>query len=457
MKKRDVRKIEIFLLFVLFLLFPSSGRCWNLAHGKITEAALNVLPEWQKEYLKKTKDSIIKKYCMYPDMAAGGSPEAVPYVIPVGPPYSAQFHYMPLTDTPANFTYFTKGASLYVEKIFSLLREGNVEEASKFMGYLFHVLQDAGSPIHSLEGFNGMNWWQLGEIIHPPGGSHPLFSPDAVFQVIVDIESRPEYKVNISGYAPAFLGTSTEEIVFHLYRRYVNIVRAGRGAAIPVAQSVYAGKTEEAVSHSVKAAEECARVCSDLAYTLLSVGLERIKEGDVSLLKRIDLTSIEPLYVPRITAFPYRFTPMVFNKSLGRYRQVYPLELWIDEAGQKTKKVFERGFSTGMITVGYEIPKGIFSHLEVTAGIHATLGADDWDGERLKSESPASFRMEIRLNGKTLWDSGEIGKNAPAKKVSVSIIEGGKLEFVSTNLGKSATNHANQPVWAEPVLIRAEK
>jgi hypothetical protein len=301
-----------------------------------------------------------------------------------------------------------------------------------------------------------MSWNTLAEWITPPDGRHPQFSPDAAIQLIIDHDSRPEFTVSISGYKPDLLGVVREEIVFHLYESYLKSLRIARRITIPAAMKLHAGDREGAVEILQEAAESVAKVCADYAYTLLSVNSGTIGPDDMKKLSRIDLTQIEPVSVPAITAFPYRFTPVILNSSLGRQRQEEPLELWIEDDTGMIKKVFEKGFSTGMVSVGYDIPEGIFSRLEVIAGIHATLGADDGGGLSMDNEAPAAFEMSIKLNGKVLWGSGTLIKNMPAQKVSVPLTEGGRLEFISVNKSESSTNHCNQPVWAEPVLVRSE-
>ncbi len=427
------------------------AQAWGLGHNKITQAACAVLPEWQRKALGKTQADLVKNYCLFPDRK--DSPEVKPYVIPVE---ERTFHYMPRVDVAENQRYFTAGASLYLEQILARLKEGKTEEAAKYLGYLLHILEDAGLPgIHSLEGFNGLTWTQLGEIIQPPDGSHPLYSPKAVFQVIIDFDAMPEFAVNIAGYRPRYLGTSTPEIAFHLYQDYVAVVRAGRRAAVPAAERVYAGDRSGAAREAAKAAQVCGQACADLIYTCLSAADNRADATDLAGLEKTDLTTLEPASVPLFTNLPYRFTPLILQASLGRWRQVYPLELWIEAGGKKEKKTFPRGFSTGMVAVGYDLPPHVFSRLDLTAGIHATLGSDDWNGTRLAREAPAAFQMAIKLNGQTLWESKVLEKDALGEKVSVPVLGGGRLEFVSTNQSRAETNHANQPVWAEPVLIRA--
>lgn len=389
---------------------------------------------------------------MYPDNKLRD--DVAPYMIYID---EKQFHYMPVAKPDEVRDFGIRGFDKYTELILQSLNEGRVKDAAKFLGCVFHVLQDSSQPGgHSLEGPYGMSWNTLAEWITPPDGRHPQFSPDAAIQLIIDHDSRPEFTVKISGYKPDLLGVTSEEIVFHLYESYLKSLRVARRITIPAAMKLHAGDREGVIEILKEAAESVAKVCADYAYTLLSIYSGAINPGDMGKLSRIDLTQIEPVSVPAITAFPYRFTPMILNSSLGRQRQEEPLELWIDDNSEMIKKVFEKGFSTGMVTIGYDIPEGIFSRLEVIAGIHATLGADDQGALSMDNEAPAAFEMSIKLNGKVLWGSGTLIKNMSAQKVSVPVTEGGRLEFISVNKSESSVNHCNQPVWAEPVLVRSE-
>ncbi len=450
--RTGIFSLVVFILVVIFLS-PVKLQGWGPGHSRMTEAAVSVLPDWQKKLVSAAGENLIRKYCHYPDRK--DSPEVSPYIILID---KIQFHYLPRASPAENYRFFTAGASAYLGKILTCLKEGKTDEGLKYLGYLFHVLQDACHPgIHSLEGFNGLTWVQLGEIIQPPGNAHPLYSPQAVFQAIIDFDAAADFKVSLEKYQPELLGTTVPEIVFHLYQGYVKAVRTARAVAVPAAEKVYSGKKEEAIPYLLKAAESGARLCADLAYTCFCNSTGRVSEDDLAWLNRIDLTSLEPISVPLITSFPYRFTPLILGASLGRWRKVYPLELWVEENGKREKKKFEKGFSTGMVPVGYDLPAEVFSSVEVWAGIHATLGADDWDGNRLKAEPPAAFTMAIKLSGKTLWESKVLQKNSPAEKVKISLESGGRLEFVARDASGASVNHANQPVWAEPVLIRLNR
>lgn len=435
------RHLLLGLTLALAILAPPSAHAWGEGHRKITRAAVDALPEWEREMLAPCREKLVAEYCLYPDQK--DSAPAKPYNFTVG---GRHFHYMPLAGPKENREYFTQGASLYLKAILDCLEKGSTEEAAKFLGAFMHILEDAGQPGgHSLEGINGVTFGQLSDILPPPDGAHPYYSPDTVFQAVIDHDPGKDFVVAIAGYQPKVLGTSLDEITFHLYERYVRVVRKGRAAIAPAYQHWLNRQQSELVKTLVPPAEESARACADLAHTVLALAKQRVGADERAALQRVDLTNVEPVEVPVFTAFPYRFTPLVLNCSLGKYRKKYPLEVWMEEGGARARRKFERGFSMGLVSVKYFVPKDVYSQLEVVAGLHATLGDD----------ASAALNLAIRLNGRALWESGVLGKGSAARKVTVPVREGGTLEFSAHRQGTPANPNADQPVWGDPVLVRA--
>ncbi len=451
----------VFLLLGAGLVFCPTAGSWGVSgrgHEKITRAAFRVLPEAQRKLLAPYYEEFATYYCGFPDRGIGRAPEYKPYMLWLEPAENwrwrkteeggRQWHYMPLGNVENVRNFFITGAKIYMERMINLLREGEIDEALKHMGCLFHVLQDASQTGgHALEGPYGLTWQQLGEILPPPDGGHPQFSPDAATQLLLDHDGSPEFKVDIGSYRPRLLGETVEEAAFHLYEAYVRMVRDARRSTVPAYIALKEGDVHGAIGHLVKAGESSARVCADAAYTIISIAEENVPEIPEEL-KRVDLSTVEPVKVPSIARQPYRFTPVILNMSLGPGRTRRPLKLWVEEDGEIVKKTFESGFSSGMVDIEFDIPPQLFSHLEVTAGLHAELGREERWGQ-------AAMEMKITLDGETAWQSGSLSRDSTAEKVRVPMITGGRLVLSSRSINSYSA--ADQPVWGGAVLVRAGK
>jgi len=443
---------KIFFVLIMVLLLSGNVLGWGKGHNKITAAALNSLPQWQQDLLKDSRHDLTKKYCLWVDQRK--SAHAKPYMVFVG---KRHFHYFPRSNVNTCRQIFFNGGKQYLEKIMEMLKNGKADEAYKYLGCFFHVIQDQGQVgTHGLEGADGLTFLQLASMIQPEDGSHPYYSRGAGHQILPRFapDIHKTFTADISGYKPRLLGRNIPETLFHLSEAYIDLNRYSRGRIIPAILKLKKGDNVGAIAESSKGAQACSRLCADLIYTILCIHKNRFDPDQVAQLQKVDFTTIEPSLVPAFTSFPYRFTPLVFNCSLGRYRKEYPLEVFVEDNGKKSRKTFKKGFSSGMVPIKYNLPPKMFKYFEVTTGINATLGGENWGGKRLTREPKAAFTMGIKLNGKILWQSKVLTEGTPAEKVRIDISEGGELVLFCLDKSGAYINHANQPVWGNPVLLK---
>jgi hypothetical protein len=426
-------------LFVGFLCGGSACYGWGSGHWKITAAALHALPEWQRAQWRDVEAGL-RRSCGYPDKGLS-SPEAKPYLVVVK---KRLWHYFP-RDNREDYLVFREGAERYVRLIVGKLREGEHLEAAKFAGAFAHVLEDLSQPqCHALEGINGMPWTTLDELFTPEDQSW-----NRAPQSIINLDSDPRFVVQLGNYRPQLLGTHTEEVVFHLYRRSCRLRQLARKALPAMLTRMYAGDTAGAVGAMTPPAVADAKLVADMLSTCMALALGRFEPTEVKALETVDLTTLVPLMAPALISFPYRFSPLAYGCCVNRKREPVPLRLWLQEGNEAPREVgFAKGIGTGCCRFGYELPPGVFREFRCTAGLHAQLG---------RHPSGANLRLTVRFGGQAVFQSGVLVAGSPACKVVVPVAAGGALELVSEGRPGLVGNEANHAVWGEPVLVRLDR
>jgi len=439
-ESNTIRLVKQFIC-LLVILMGIADVClgWGAGHKKIAVAAFKELPDWQKAKWKDSEKGLTTRYCLYPDWGLGNS-EAKPYLVVVR---GRLFHYFP-RDNRSDYLMFMSGARTYIEKITAAMRGGDYADAAKFAGAFTHTLEDLSQPeCHSLEGINGFSWTILDEIFTPEDQSWNR-GP----QSIIGLDSRPAFKVDISGYAPKLLGEHPREVAFRLYQRVCMVRRAARKALPAIFAKTYAGDLDGAARAAVVPANIDAKIIADMYYTCFSLANDRVDAAEVKKLETFDLTSLVPHKVPALIPMPYRFSPLAYGVSVNRKRQPVPMTLFIEEGGQKKEVTFKKGIATSCCTFSYEIPANVFKEFRCWAGLHSQLSREG---------KPANLRLKIKLKGKTVFDSGKLTAGSTAKKVVIPMAGGGMLSFTSSGNPGLPNNYSNQTVWANPVFVRLPK
>lgn len=426
----------VVIIFAGILFGASLSYGWSSGHVKITQAALGVLPDWQRSHWQASEEGF-KKYCIYVDMGLSNV-EAKPYLVVVK---GKLFHYFP-RENREDYVIFSEGAERCMRLIVEKMREGDYAEAARFAGAFAHVIEDLGQPqCHALEGINGLPWTVLDEIFTPEDQSW-----NRAPQSIISLDDDARFVVRLEGYCPQLLGTHIKEAVFRLYQRCCRIRQAARKALPAMLTRIYAGDVGGAVEANIPPAVDDAKLVADMFYTCFALASGRFEASEVKALEAMDLTSLIPITAPSLINRPYRFSPLAYGCSVNMKREPVPLKVWLQDSGnQKKEFVLTKGIGTGCCRFSYEIPAGVFHEFRCTAGLHSEL---------CLLPSGANLRLVIKFRGKEVFNSGILQAGALAQKVAIPVTNGGTLEFISEGRPGMVDNDANQAVWGEPVLAR---
>jgi hypothetical protein len=248
---------------------------WSNEHNYITKAALDVLPEPEKEFLEPERDLLWKIYCEFPDLnwayygsfggeygapdiprvndirrewdisyycgfdpVTGHVPEQIPGMIttaPSAPPYfkkamySEDLGYCPMGDygTPAR----------YFPKIIDSWRNGLLGDGMRFLGVLLHHVEDRGA----------FAYWPS---LHIKG-----HVPD------------PEECIRLDSYDPQILGKTVDKAVSGIEERMRSLLRFTEGRVPAVDAAWKSGDAPGAEALILENALENVRAVADIIHT----------------------------------------------------------------------------------------------------------------------------------------------------------------------------------------------
>lgn len=417
---------------ILTLWHPSTVQAWSEPHNVITHAAIKALPDWQQQWLGKEADALGDSYCMIPDNV---------YTDKANAKYAAMDSrpgevYLRILHVPEQQQEYLPVIRYFMNKAVEAVRADNTGDAARYMGTICHLLEDYGSPSHTVPGDNMFTLLQQflpateamkDQLMHGP------------------IESG-EITVDISGYQPALLGTSVDEAAWRLMHRVHEGIINARSTTIPIMQALYAQDKAGVVKGQVKAATMDTKVVADALHTILCLGTQKFEPADQTSLQRVDISTFWPveaasLYYPQAQFFssPYWGFPRV-GVTLEGGKKAVPLRLKIAETGEPVEKDFVSGISAGMgRTLTFQLPQDVYSRFTVFGGLHPTLGAK------------GRVEFTIQGDGKPLASAIVSGAD-PAKAFECDLTGVSLLQLSLTSRGLDAKS--NYAIWAEPALIK---
>ena len=259
---------------------------WGVTHSHITQSACQMLAPWQRERLKPLIPKLVKTYCMLPDRSYGDSEEVLTEVKPYLY-YDAKgwlLHYFPPESDEANRLRATRGFEWVVTRTIAALQAGELDKAARYLGGVSHAIQDASSPIHSLEGPNDLRG--IINLLHAPPAEDPYYNVWAAFWQ--GGCPSPESLIT-PGYKPRLLGVTPEQIASGLYEGYRDVLFETRRHLIPAINALYRGVPRESPEWQKlwdPMGKVPTRVLADLYHTCLCVAFDRIDPQEVAALKR---------------------------------------------------------------------------------------------------------------------------------------------------------------------------
>jgi hypothetical protein len=434
-----LRRLPRFFLLLCLLALVVTTRhalAWSEPHGAITKAALDVLAPWQKELLRDELGPLADYYCTIPDLVQNpallkdvGDAKFARMSSEPGKVYLLKLH-LPAAEQPENL----ETLRYFMDQAVSALRAGKVGDAARYMGTICHLLEDFGSPAHTIPGDNMFTLFQ--QFLPPPEAMKGklLHGP---------IESGA-LAVAIAGYQPKLLGATVEEASWRLLHRTHEVIINARGTTIPIIQALYAGDSAAVVAGQMKAATVDAQVLADALHTILCLGAEKFDAGQQDQLRSVGVAAFWPLeavnlYFPQSHFFssPYWGHARTGIALEGGTKPV-PLKLRTAGKDSALEKVFTQGISTGMgRPLTFLLPKGVYPRLTVLAGLQSGLG------------EKGRVEFTILGDGKPLATATVSGTD-PAHAFDVDLTGVTQVQFAVISRGTEPKS--NYAIWAEPVL-----
>lgn len=425
------------LCLTFFLLagamMPRHTLAWGEPHHAITRAALEVLPGWQKAILGGELEALHARYCLIPDHVFTDKANASFAAMDSHPGevYLKKLH-LPVPEQQENL----ETLRYFMEKAVAALRAGNVADGARFMGTICHVIEDFGSPSHTMP---GDNMFTLLQQFLPP----TEVMKDKLLHGPIE---NGTFAVRLDGYQPKLLGASVDEAAWRLLHRvHAGIINA-RSTTVPIIQALYADDVAMVVRHQTRAAVMDAQIVADALHTILCLGAEKWDQQARESLGSVGIAAHWPiealnLYYPQTHFFsaPYWGHARV-GVVLGEGTQSVPIKLRVRQETATVERVITDGISTGMgKPLTWHLPKGIYRQFTVLAGLQAGLG----DKGRVE--------FVVLGDGKPLGTATVNGTD-PAHLFDCDIAGVSQLQVAAT--GRGLDSKSNYAIWAEPQLSK---
>jgi len=420
------------LILLTLTLVPRKAVAWGEAHRDITRAAIEVLPAWQRDILGDECAKLSSDYCFIPDRVHTDI-EIGKFAMMDSRPgeiYLLNLH------LPAQQLQNLETIRYFMDKAVAALKAGKTRDAARFMGTVCHMLEDYGSPAHTVPGDNMFTLLQ--QFLPPPERlkGQPLHGP---------IENGA-LDVVIKGYQPRLLGVTVDEAAWRLLHRVHEAILNARSTTIPIIQALYADDAKAVVSGQMKTATMDAKVVADAFYTILCLGAEKFDAGERESLRTVGIGSFFPLEAVNLY-FPQSEFAGSPNWGYARSGVVVeggtkevPLKLRIEKDGGVAEQEFADGISVVMgRSLTYLLPTGVYLRFTVLAGLHPELGVK------------GRVEFTIKGDGKQLA-SATLGGDEPAHSFDCDLIGVTQLQLVVNSRGPDAKG--TYAIWAEPLLVK---
>ena len=423
------------LLLLALALVPCEGRAWcESPHQAITRAAIQVLPVWQQNILGEEGTKLGSGYCLIPDRVYSDKENAkfARMDSRPGEVYLVNLH------LPAQQPENLETLRYFMGKAVGMLRAGKVADAARFMGTICHMLEDYGSPAHTVPGDNMFTLLQ--QFLPPPDHMKG--------KLLHGLIEDGELAVVIKGYCPKLLGTTVDEAAWRLLHRAHEAIINARSTTIPIIQALYANDAKALTASRMKAATMDAKVVADAFYTILCLGAEKFDAGERESLCTVGIGAFFPLEAVNLY-FPQSEFSGSPNWGHARSGVVLeggtkevPLKLRVEKDGGVVEKQFADGISVCMgKSLTYQVPVGVYQRFAVLAGLHPELGAK------------GRVAFTIKGDGKQLA-SATLAGDQPAQVFDCDIAGVKQIQLLVTSRGPNAKS--NYALWAEPMLIKKQ-
>jgi hypothetical protein len=317
------------------------------------------------------------------------------------------------------------------------LKAGEVGNAARYMGTICHVLEDFGSPAHTIPGDNMFTLFQ--QFMPPPERMKG--------KLLHSLIENGELDVAIKGYQPRLLGITVDEAAWRLLHRVHEGILNARTTTIPIIQALYADDLKGVSTHQSKAATVDAQAVADALHTILCLGAGKFDDRERESLRTVGIAAHFPLeavnlYYPQTHFFssPYWGHACSGVVLEGGTKEI-PIKLVIQQKESMETKEFADAISTGMgRALTYLLPPGTYQRFTVLAGLQAELGA------------MGKVEFAILGDGKPLA-SATVSGSDPAHRFECDITGVKELQLNAT--GRGTDPKSNYAIWAQPTLLKS--
>jgi hypothetical protein len=417
--------MKSFPWIAIFLFMPPVFAFgWGQPHHAITRASLETLPTWEKQLLGEEFKALADEYCMIPDYVYSNKANARFAAMDSRP----KEVYLQVLHLPTVQTESLEVITFFMQKAVLALRERRTGDAARFMGTICHLIEDYGSPSHTMPGDNQFTLLQQ---FLPP-------SDDVKDKLMHGPVENGEFTLSLPGYQPNLLGVSVKEAAWRLMHRVHEGIIHARSTTIPILQALNEGDASGVTKHQMRAAMTNAQIVADAMHTILCLGAQKLAKMPTSVL--IDTfwpLEAEKLYYPQTQFFssPYWGYPRV-GSVLAAGMKPSPLMLKLDSGVKK----FTSGISAGMgKPLTFVLPQGVFRRFRVLVGLHPEIGK--------KGRVEFALRGDDRPLASITLNGTDTARNLECDVMGVS-----QLQLLLTSRGLDSKS--NYAIWAEPELVK---
>ena len=266
---------SLFYLLVILFFFTTPAKLFGWGsqnHRIISRQAYELLPAWETDLLAVYGDSIVYRYCLYPDMYRSDEyREALKPYIEI--PYiksDAIFHHSDEVlsgNTMGNILTFDNNQDFFIltyfmEKSIEFLKADEIQEAARHMGTLAHYIEDYGCPVHVVN--NAL----LTQLLPPP-------SELKNFRVHSAVESPAMENLIISDYSVKKLGNTVFETVNNIIPRLNRMQLNSRAQVIPIIMGIYEDDFNKSNNAKNNAAEPGVKLLADIWNTIFCLAYNK--------------------------------------------------------------------------------------------------------------------------------------------------------------------------------------
>ena len=275
-----MKRTIIFVLLAPFLLSWS-----GYVHQYMAEIAIERLPQEQIDVMGRYREDLISIYCLIPDKERSDSIYK-PYLdsffesyMLIDIPRSIERNILHHADRSENnymvYEYYTK-------TICEKLKEGDIEEAMKYLGTFLHFLQDTSCPAHNRFGRYQLMRGEERDLLDEHFASLNYFKrfmpvpekyKDIRFHRIIDPAGFDlvQLRERVGNYEPSLLGENLSSLINTLKVRHEEMMAESDKTLLYMLQARLNDDNEKFAKYGLDAAEPSVKLAADFMYTIMEI------------------------------------------------------------------------------------------------------------------------------------------------------------------------------------------